>query len=430
MEYLSIWMKTGYIRAKPSTDSSHNPSLKVSDAMAASKVTFLFVVSLFYACVAFTPPMHSRRIAGSTRIFVGEDPFDGWDDTRKANYFETTLRDLQIEGVPLLGCDADQVHTLQAALWTTMAELIDQDDAGKACLILEQIPIPALQAFVDDFLILRNQFDQMEYLPEINRLTASLVGKGLGPAILLEATAKKQGTPPAKFSQGDEYKCSAAMKLFMNRVIIGDTNDPASIGLGDEGSANPIIYRSSFSTNVCAALATFWNCICEMQLSSDAGTICLMMPSIAAASHDRFAAVAQLLSRSLCLYQGDAVFSLVHFHPEYDRSKIYPLDKPAFGHLPPLGWLRPMLKANGDTVDIDDDALMRTNYQRRSPVMAVNIVRNSLLADPKIVVIELELGMMTQASGLEVYCPNALALADTEDRVLKEAHDAEVSILS
>ena len=81
-------------------------------------------------------------------------------------------------------------------------------------------------------------------------------------------------------------------------------------------------------------------------------------------------------------------------------------------------------------VDIDDDALMRTNYQRRSPVMAVNIVRNSLLADPKIVVIELELGMMTQASGLEVYCPNALALADTEDRVLKEAHDAEVSILS
>lgn len=396
----------------------------------ASKVTCLLTVSLFCACVAFTPLMHSRRIAGSTKTFVGDDPFDGWDDTRKANFFEMTLRDLQIEGVPLLGCDADQVHTLQAALWTTMAELVDQDEAGKACLILEQIPIPALQAFVDDFLILRNQFDQMKNLPELNRLTASLVGKGLGPAILLEATAKTEETPTPKFSQDDEYKCSAAMKMFMNRVIIGDANDPASIGLGDEGSANPIIYRSSFSTNVCAALATFWNCICEMQLSSDAGTICLMMPSIATASHDRFTAVAQLLSRSLCLYQGDAVFSLVHFHPEYDRSKIEPLDKPAFGHLPPLGWLRPMLKANGDFFDLNDDALMSTNYQRRSPVTAVNIVRNSLLADPKIVTIELESGMMTQASGLEVYCPNALALADTEESVLKEAHQAEIAILS
>ncbi|KAI2506617.1 hypothetical protein MHU86_7827 [Fragilaria crotonensis] len=362
----------------------------------ASKVTCLLTVSLFCACVAFTPLMHSRRIAGSTKTFVGDDPFDGWDDTRKANFFEMTLRDLQIEGVPLLGCDADQVHTLQAALWTTMAELVDQDEAGKACLILEQIPIPALQAFVDDFLILRNQFDQMKNLPELNRLTASLVGKGLGPAILLEATAKTEETPTPKFSQDDEYKCSAAMKMFMNRVIIGDANDPASIGLGDEGSANPIIYRSSFSTNVCAALAT-----CRSTSES----------------------VAMSLSRRCSL-------SLVHIHPEYDRSKIEPLDKPAFGHLPPLGWLRPMLKANGDFFDLNDDALMSTNYQRRSPVTAVNIVRNSLLADPKIVTIELESGMMTQASGLEVYCPNALALADTEESVLKEAHQAEIAILS
>ena len=397
--------------------------------MEVSRVASLLIMCLFYACVAFTPLGYSRRITGS-RKFVGEDPFAGWDDARKADFFEMTLRDLQIEGVPLLGCDADQVHTLQAAVWTTMAELIDQDDANKACLIMEQIPLAALQAFVDDFLILKNQFDQMDNLPELNRLTASLVAKGLGPAILLEVTAKTDETPSSSLSQDDEYKCSAAMKVFMNRVIIGGSSDPASIGLGNEGSANPIIYRSSFSTNVCATVATFWNCICEMQLSSEAGTICLMMPSIAPSSHDRFAAVSQLLSRSLCLYQGDAVFSLVHFRPEYDRSKILPVDKPAFGHLPPLSWLRPMLKANGDTVDLDDDALLITNYQRRAPVMAVNIVRNSLLTDPNIVMIELESGMMTQASGLEVYCPNTLALVDTDETILKEAHDAEVAILS
>ena len=386
------------------------------------------MLNLISLCATFVPIINTRRLAVA-RNLVGEDPLAEWDDERKANFFEMTLRDLQIEGVPLLGCDADQVHTLQAALWTTMAELVDQEDANRACLILEQIPMSALQAFVDDFLILKNQFDQMENLPELNRVTVSLVGKGLGPAILLEVIANTDEIPsPMLISPDDEFMYSAAMKVFMNRVVLGG-DDPTSIGLGDEGSAEPIIYRLSSSTNVCATVAAFWNCICEMQLSADAGTICLMMPSVAS-SDGRFATVAQLLSRSLCLYQGDSVFSLVHFYPEYDRAKIDPIDKPAFGHLPPLSWLRPMLKANGDSSEIDDIDLNKVNYQRRAPMMAVNIVRNSLLADPKIVTIELDNGMITQASGLEVYCPNAIKLAETDESVLKGALDAEIAIFN
>ena len=39
------------------------------------------------------------------------------DDDRRANLFQSMLRDLQIENVPLLGCDAREVHTMNAALW-------------------------------------------------------------------------------------------------------------------------------------------------------------------------------------------------------------------------------------------------------------------------------------------------------------------------
>jgi hypothetical protein len=356
---------------------------------------------------------------------------DELDNERKANLFEALLRDLQVEGVPLLGCDADQVHTLQAAIWTTMAELCEQNEAQKACLILENIPLAALKMFVDDFLVLKTQADQMEYLPELQRVSASLVGKGVGPAILLEVTAKPARKIESPTKSVYEYQCSAAMKAFTDRVVLGNGVPPTAIGLGDEGSAPPIVYRYTFSSNTCAILSMFWNCVCEM-LSvpyEEAGTVCLMMPAVE--EHDRFARVAQLMSRSLCLYQGDAVFSLVHFHPEYDRAIIQPVDKPAFGHLPPIGWLRPMIQANGmEGSKLDDASLQKSNYQRRSPVSAVNIVRNSLLADPIIVDIELENGVVTQASGLEVYCRNTLALAAADERILEAAHHAEMAIVN
>jgi hypothetical protein len=378
----------------------------------------------------------SAPTATSLSSTADDHPLADLDDERKSNLFSTLLRDLQYEGVPLLGCDADQVHTLQAAIWTTMAELsVDQDDAQRACLIVENIPTAALQTFVDDFLVLKTQLDQMEFLPELERVSASVVGKGLGPALLLEVKPKMTaGAPTTPIAE--EFKYSAAMKAFMNRVVVGSGNpdDPISIGLGDEGSVAPIDYRFSSSSNVCAIVASFWNCICEMQADSSIGTLCLQLPSVSSAndSPKRTDTVAQLLGRSLCLYQGDSVFSLVHFSPQYDRSIIEPVDKPAFGHLPPVGWLKPMLKANGDAAaaeSLDDAVLAKSNYQRRSPIAAVNIVRNSMLADPKIVTIELDGGMGTQASGLKVYCPNTIKLAATDEAVLKAALEAEMAIL-
>jgi hypothetical protein len=127
-------------------------------------------------------------------------------DERKANLFQFLLRDLQVEGVPLLGIDADQVQTLQAAIWTTMAGLLasavtggdEQEEressssallapspsndepkqsaettesptttepqqqpqssssVSKVCLVFEDIPVEALTAFVQDFQTLQN----------------------------------------------------------------------------------------------------------------------------------------------------------------------------------------------------------------------------------------------------------------------------------
>ena len=66
--------------------------------------------------------------------------------------------------------------------------------------------------------------------------------------------------------------------------------------------------------------------------------------------HERFAAAVKLVGRYwryLCLFRGDGSFGLVHFCPTYERAKIHPVDNAAYGHLPPMSWLRPMMKMAG-----------------------------------------------------------------------------------
>ena len=107
-------------------------------------------------------------------------------EERKANLFQFLLRDLEVEGVPLLGCDADQPPSLQGAIWSTMAQLSETEGEEKACLVFENIPVDALRVFVDDFILLKLQPRLMEQLPELARFSLSLVGKGVGPAIVVE----------------------------------------------------------------------------------------------------------------------------------------------------------------------------------------------------------------------------------------------------
>ena len=407
----------------------------------------------------------NNKYAGITRtrnhrnnlllLRLADDPLESMDDERKANLFQSLLRDLQIEGVPLLGCDADQVSSLNAAIWTTMAELGDNDDEQRACLILEAIPISALLAFAEDFTVLKTQARLMDYLPELRRFSVSVVGRGVGPALLIETEAKTEEeradatSMKAIESTFDKDKTVAALKSFIGRVVVGleacpytKNVDISAVGLENRGvTPGPVGYRYSPTTDACMAMSVFWNCICEMMSEPEPNlsSIMLSLPGIGIGdsreAHNRFAAVVELVGRYLCLFRGDGSFGLVHFHPAYDRSTIHPLTKPSYGHLPPISWLRPILKMGGHEAEaeqLSDEELALSNYQRRAPHTAINILRmtqvNAAAGPKSIVDLELGDGTTEKASGITLYTRNTLRMAEMGRDALQSALDSEIAM--
>lgn len=385
---------------------------------------------------------------------VDEDPIADLSDERKANLFQSLLRDLQIEGVPLLGCDATAVHTMSAALWTTMAEISENDDASKACLVMEAIPIGALKAFEDDLTILKTQGRLIESLPELKRINVSLIGKGVGPALIIETTARTEEEKIVKEARSsnafDEAKSTNALKSFIDRIVINEQACPytknidvAAVGLENKGvSPGPVAYRFDGSSDACAAVGAFWTCVCELlgTPESEISTTMLSLPAVGAGvdseALNRFAIVMELISRNLCLFRGDDVFGLVHFHPAYDRTQIHPIDKPAYGHLPPQAWLRPMMKMNGNTdaaESMTDEDLMLSDYQRRAPFTAINILRvnqlNAATGAKSIVDLEVADGIFEKASGITTYSRNAIRLAGVGKEVLDAGIEADRSMV-
>jgi hypothetical protein len=389
---------------------------------------------------------------------------DEMSEESKANLFQFLLRDLQIEGVPLMEVNSEQVDTLpssethqwkalavvQAALWTTMAEISLQNEEQKACLIFESIPIPDLRTFVDDFTILKTQERLMEFLPELERFSLSLVGKGVGPAILVEASERKAAST-AEMTQvdTDESRPCAAMKMFVDRMVAGrqisgyppsDSDGPIISKFVEQGmEVAPMIYRMCSFSEVCHILSSFWNCVCEI-LASPPGQLratMLLLPAVSEDDSARFSALSELLSRSLCLYHGDALLELLHMHPAYDRDSIHPVDMPANGHLPPVGWLRPMLRQNGNMEEagnLKDEELDLLNYQRRSPVTSVCIVPVDLLEaalgpEDGILSIELDGGNEAQASGIATYARSIIDLSSKGANQLQSSLDVEMDIV-
>jgi hypothetical protein len=386
-------------------------------------------------------------------------------EERSSDLFQFLLRDLQVEGVPLLSVDADQVHTLQAALWTTMAELYDNrsKEDQKVCLIFEEIPVSALRSFVDDFMILKTQERLIESLPELSGFSLSLVGKGVGPAILVELAAASEDAEEedsleaeiantTQLSSEDQLKATAAMKSFVDRLIVTEnvcpytaSTDVAPAGLEDKGiPPSALAYRGCGFSDVCHVLSSFWNCVCEILAtpSNELSATILAMPTVGQQGmgkekdHARFTSVSELLSRTLCLYRGDSVLELLYFYPAYDRDLVHPADKPAHGHLPPTSWLRPMLRWAGKEKEADslsDSDLALSNYQRRSPVTAVCIKRVAMLdeaatGDSGIVDLDLGDDGVMVASGVPTYAQNAVRLAELGEEALRSQLDDEIAI--
>lgn len=307
-----------------------------------------------------------------------------------------------------------------------MAELADQSEATKACLVFEDIPVEALRTFVDDFMMQKQQ--PRVALPELQRFALSLVGKGVGPAILIDVMAANTTEPISSTSTTiNEHQVVAGMKMFVDRVVNGLDVCPHATS-ADSAKDTPIVYRVCGFGDACHVLSSFWNCICELQAvpESQLGSVMLTMPLIGS---DRFAAVAELMGRSLCLYRGDQTFDLLHFSPDYDRSQIHPVDEPAFGHLPPMSWIPAMLQHAGKAA-LDSNALDLSNYQRRAPSAAVCIKRLSLFDDDSGVELQVGNGETVAVTGVSTYARNAESLAKLGRDKLQSELEAEVAIVA
>jgi hypothetical protein len=412
--------------------------------------------------VSTTPKLHSfipanYRLLKRTALFETKeaevDPFEGMSDERKENLFQALLRDLQIEGTPVLGCDANAVHTMSAALWTTMAEVSENDEESKVCLVMESIPLGALKAFVEDFTVLKTQDRLMVGLKELKRLSVSLVGKGVGPALIIESTKRTEeevAEKAARTHEFDEQKCIAALQSFIDRIVVNEEACPytkninlSATGLEKKGiTPGPVAYRFNASSDACAAVGMFWNCVCELlsKPQEEISTTMLSLPGIGNGTSPqalaRFAAVVELISRNLCLFRGDDVFGLVHFHPAYDRAAIHPIEKPAYGHLPPRKWLRPMLKMNGnikESENLSEDDIALSDYQRKAPLTAINILRvnqlNAAAGAKSIVDLEVSDGVFEKASGITTYSRNAIRLAKAGKEALEAGLQADLAML-
>ena len=387
---------------------------------------------------AFTLPSQRRieawaSLSRDKNIFkLYSNPVGDLPEDRKANLFQCLIRDLEIEGCPVLGSDADASHTLQGSLWITIAQLSEQDEEGKACLVAPDMPVEALRKFVDDFDEMKTQKRLMNYLPELQRFSFSLLGKGVGPAIVIETAERSdeenniydamiQSSPTP-----DELRWTAAMKSFNARVKLHGV-EPGHVA-----------YRFVASLDVCDIMTAFWSSTCELLAtpSDQQSSIVLCLPPLTESSdhsesHKRFAVVSELISRSLFLYRGEDVFELMHMHPLYDRDLIHRKDKAAHGHLPPTGMVRSILRSNGNPEEAEsltDEQLSLHNYQRRSPVPAVVIKR---VSSPDTVTTPSDYGTVKldlEISSPPNYVQNTIRMAKEGEDALQSALDAEIEL--
>lgn len=364
------------------------------------------------------------------RIFpVEEDPFEGMDQERRDNLFQHLLRDYQVEGVPLLGIDAEQSCVMQAAIWTTMAELSEQVLEQKVCLVFEALSINTLKSFVDYFEGIKGKPELVECIPEIERFSISMVGKGVGPAILLEVENKTDSIEISK--ECDVFRSAAVTKAFVSRMFeqassLNEAVPSASPDnlLNDKGLfSSSTDYRVSDFSEICHIMTVFWNSVCELSLSRANPPLCSIvsvLPSLL--SHARFMAVSAVISMGVELLQEEAAIEPVFFHPQYDRDAVIPSEDFALGHLPPKSWLNSIVLQSGNFFVPCDEDLDLNNYQRRSaePLIITK------LKDSNSPIIDLDLGTrQVQAKDIEIEASNLIKLVKIGKETLEKACENE-----
>jgi hypothetical protein len=330
------------------------------------------------------------------------NPDELFDRQRQEELFQFLLRDLQIENVPLLSVDADQVHTMQAAIWTIMADmLVTTKESEKSCLIFEDIPISALRSFVTAFRTMQTDPYIQQQLPEMCYFHLSLVGNGMGPAMLIEVSMPTTGastTDTAATESGTESfqeqpsPTNDASVLKATRMFVERMVSVTEMGIQPVSTVGYRICHHH-CTDLCHVMSSFWNAICELQgtSSEQMSSLFLLLLPPPTLDWDRFLAITNVVSQFLCLYRGEATYELLYCHPQYrlyhPNNRIMEsqpqMDQPMFGHLPPALWIEPMIQYYKDTKNDNSSSsssgsiqqLDLVKYLRRSPIPCIGIAR-------------------------------------------------------
>ena len=269
-------------------------------------------------------PRTSHVYNSATKLSAAADSqledFEDWTEERKAGLFQFLLRDLEVEGVPLLGCDGVAANkTLQGATWTVAGQLSENDFERKVCLILEAFPIKDINVFVEMFSKIKEDDSIMDSLHDLRRFSLSLVGNGIGPALVLET----QNRTETEIAQYDSMKKATP-----------EPNEPqwkadteSFIKQSYPDLEDNVVYRFLGSSDVCDILSGYWNCICELEATeaTDASAIILSCPPNSGEDAlTRFEAVSKLIDTMNSVYD-DYKYELTYAHPSYDDDKKSPL---------------------------------------------------------------------------------------------------------
>ena len=157
-----------------------------------------------------------------------------------------------------------------------------------------------------------------------------------------------------------------------------------------------------------------------MSLVADANSGIFTLPTLS--WHD-FLLFTEACKFGLDFAGAGELIQLVHFHPSYDRNDVNPTDSLHYGHLPPTSWLNPMASHIGQP-PVDPALEAYQDYQRRSPLPMVNVLRGEQLAKAtigsRVQQLDVGDGRTVQASGLGTYVRNGRVLAEEGERLRVE----------
>jgi hypothetical protein len=277
-------------------------------------------------------PIHTsiHRSSSVALDGIGSEPLS---EERRAELFQFLLRDLQVEGVPLLEVEvSNNSYALQAAVWTIFAELFQSeagDDSAEAenvaasnghkaaaCLILPGMSMDILRNFVTDFEAWQREHWLLAEIPELACLRVSLVGKGLGSALVLKVLPNVSGSSTTvvgtTLSAANERRYLQGMANFA--TIVQSMASP--LQQQEERTADgTLAFRCGPHNNLCSVLSTYWNCVCQFVSHSKMQDLVLLLNDTApeTCSKSRFVAMTFLLRAGL----EESRVNLAYYHPDF-----------------------------------------------------------------------------------------------------------------